>query len=374
MKVRTQRKFRKKITASLMLFICPLLLAVVLTASLAVAGAIFSENTKTVIISDGCALYELTADCDTVSEALSLVGIEIEEDEVLNCALTDDVENVDIIRISRKIEYNKVESSGYDTLVNFKVIDDSEIVDEEDSHFEQKVPVLGEELPLPSIKPGVPVVTPEPAPVITLEYEDIIEEIAFDITYIEDNTMYEGDSRVVSEGENGIKTYVYEITLTDGVETERELVKVKDTKAPVNKVVAVGTISNFTNSRGDKVAFTNRVEVVATAYTNDAKWGDLLYWTNQLGNLRAQWGVIAVDPNVIPLGTKVYVKSVDGSEDYGFAICADIGGSIKGHRIDLWMDNDPLCNVWGVRGAEVYILEDQSVDVFALRNGDEWEA
>jgi len=349
-----------------MFVICPLALACVLVASLAIAGAIFTDSTKTVLISDGSALYELTADCDTVSEALSMVGIEIEEDEVINCALTDDVDSVDIIRISRKIEYNKTEGTEYgDVLVKFE-----EIPEIPEELHEDKVPVLGVDLPYPEIETesATEEVT---GPIITVEYEDVIEETPYSTTYVDDNEMYQGDSRVVSAGQTGIKTYVYEITLTDGVETDRKLVKVKDTRAAVNEVVAVGTIANFTNSRGDAVAFTKCVDVVATAYTNDSKWGDLLYWTNQLG-LRAQWGVIAVDPNVIPLGTKVYVKSVDGSKDYGFAICADIGGSIIGNRIDLWMDNDPLCNRWGIRPAEVYILEDQSVDVFELRGNSKW--
>ena len=376
MKVRFMKKLQSKLTKSVMFFVCPLALAAVMVASLAVAGAIFSDNTKTVMISDGSALYELTADCDTVSEALSLVGIEIDENEVLNCNLSDSINGIDVIRITKKIEYNKVEYSDIDTLVSFEKIDN------EKDPIGSFVP--GEDFTFPGVTPDAPdfitgepteepEVSPAPQPVITVEYEDVIEEIPFGTTYVEDNSMLEGDSKVVTQGQVGIKTYVYEITLVDGVETERELVKVKDTKAPVNRVVATGTISNFLSSRGDKVAFTKMIPCKATAYTDDEKWGNKVYWTSQLGGLTTRWGVIAVDPNVIPLGTLVYVKGTGGTDDYGYAICADIGGSIKGKWVDLWMDYEDLCNTWGIRQVEVYILEDQSCDVFALRGNYEWE-
>lgn len=70
----------------------------------------------------------------------------------------------------------------------------------------------------------------------------------------------------------------------------------------------------------------------ATAYTDDvASQGK---WVGQTASgLKPQVGVVAVDPRVIPLGTKLYI------EGYGEAIAGDTGGAIKGHKIDLFFNS-----------------------------------
>ena len=64
---------------------------------------------------------------------------------------------------------------------------------------------------------------------------------------------------------------------------------------------------------------------------------------------RARVGSIAVDPKVIPLGTKVYVKG------YGYAVAEDTGGNIKGNTVDLYMNSTGACLQWGVRYVPLYI-------------------
>lgn len=59
---------------------------------------------------------------------------------------------------------------------------------------------------------------------------------------------------------------------------------------------------------------------------------------------------IAVDPSVIPLGSKVYIPG------YGYAIASDTGGAIKGDIIDLYMNSEAACNSWGRRPVTVYIV------------------
>jgi 3D (Asp-Asp-Asp) domain-containing protein len=61
---------------------------------------------------------------------------------------------------------------------------------------------------------------------------------------------------------------------------------------------------------------------------------------------------VAVDPRVIPLGTRLYI---DG---YGYATAEDIGGAIKGNRIDLFFESNRDCDRWGLRRTKVYILDD----------------
>ncbi len=67
--------------------------------------------------------------------------------------------------------------------------------------------------------------------------------------------------------------------------------------------------------------------------------------------LKAQRGVVAVDPRVIPLGTRVHV------EGYGYAIAGDTGSAIKGMRIDLCFDTLEECNAYGKRTVQVEILD-----------------
>ena len=64
----------------------------------------------------------------------------------------------------------------------------------------------------------------------------------------------------------------------------------------------------------------------------------------------AQRGIVAVDPDVIPLGTRVYIPG------YGTAVAADTGGAIRGNKIDLCMESYGEAINFGRRSVEVYIL------------------
>ncbi len=66
--------------------------------------------------------------------------------------------------------------------------------------------------------------------------------------------------------------------------------------------------------------------------------------------------VIAVDPNVVPLGSEVYVESVNGVIDYGYAIAADTGSAIKNLKIDLYMDTHEEAYRWGIKNVKLYVI------------------
>lgn len=59
---------------------------------------------------------------------------------------------------------------------------------------------------------------------------------------------------------------------------------------------------------------------------------------------------IAVDPSIIPLGSKVYIPG------YGLAIASDTGGLIKGNRIDLFLNSEDECINWGVQTVSLYLI------------------
>ncbi|MBQ9266909.1 3D domain-containing protein, partial [bacterium] len=67
--------------------------------------------------------------------------------------------------------------------------------------------------------------------------------------------------------------------------------------------------------------------------------------------------VIAVDPKVIPLGSKVYVEGLNGAADYGYAVAADTGSAIKNNKIDVYMDTHSAALNWGRKSVKVYVVE-----------------
>ena len=184
--------------------------------------------------------------------------------------------------------------------------------------------------------------------------------------YVLDKSLMAGEYVTRTPAKNGSVVRTYEIVYENGVQVSKTLIGTERTE-PVHQVIAYNEKYSFTNSRGQQVTYSSAINGVATAYIPDGKWG----YTTYTGN-RARPGVIAVDPSVIPLGTKVYVKTNNSNfGDYGFAIAWDIGGAIKGNKIDLFMESYDLSIQWGLRDVTIYILEDQSVDIFSLRQGNE---
>ena len=88
---------------------------------------------------------------------------------------------------------------------------------------------------------ATPAMTPSPTPVVTVETVTETEAVPFEQVSVEDDTMDAGTSAVTTAGVAGVRTLVYEVTLTDGVETGRVLVSDEVTTAPVDEVTTVGT-------------------------------------------------------------------------------------------------------------------------------------
>jgi len=184
-----------------------------------------------------------------------------------------------------------------------------------------------------------------------------------------DQTMPKGQTRVIQKGSYGIKERIVQFTYVDGKLTKKELIREKIIQEPVNKIVIVGAkkLSVSTEqkvSRGVKVnrerkllktsrgTFRYRKTILmnASAYAPgprcNGRWGN----RTALG-MRARYGVVAVDRGVIPLGTRLYV------EGYGHAIAADVGGAIKGNRIDLCFNSYNQALRFGRQKMRVYVLD-----------------
>ncbi|MBR2518981.1 MAG: peptidoglycan-binding protein [Selenomonadaceae bacterium] len=93
--------------------------------------------------------------------------------------------------------------------------------------------------------------------------------------------------------------------------------------------------------------FSRVVRVEATAYS---RFEDGMSNYTARGNF-CQRGVIAVDPSVIPLGTKVFIPG------YGYAVADDVGGAIVGNIIDIAFDSVEECYQWGRQFIDLYIID-----------------
>ncbi len=128
---------------------------------------------------------------------------------------------------------------------------------------------------------------------------------------------------------------------------EQQLEESKTLYAQTSLAYGSSDLSGQTLSRGGMPSsFSQVLNVVATAYSGD---GITASGSPTKRNPNG-YSTIAVDPRVIPLGSKVYV------EGYGYAIAEDIGGAIKGNRIDIFVTSESEAQSWGRRSVNVYIL------------------
>jgi len=174
----------------------------------------------------------------------------------------------------------------------------------------------------------------------------------FAIVQKPDDNMEKGMTKLLQDGQKGEKQITTKIVYEDGKEIARQVVSEVVTKHPVQKIIAAGTLGVLNLSRGgSKVLYTKNLRVRATAYcAAETGGGRTASGTRPIRNANG-YSTIAVDPRVIPLGTKVYV------EGYGYAIAEDTGGAIKGNVIDLYFDSTSDMYNWGSRYVNVYILK-----------------
>ncbi|HZH59810.1 MAG TPA: ubiquitin-like domain-containing protein [Metabacillus sp.] len=184
---------------------------------------------------------------------------------------------------------------------------------------------------------------------------DVVEEpIAFNVVKKNDDNIEKGVQKVINSGKEGKQEKHYEVTLENGQEVARKLLKTETVQKSEDRVVALGTkvvqTSTTSVSRGND-SVSKEFYVNSTAYTANCNGcsGTTATGMNLRANPNAK--VIAVDPNVIPLGTKVYV------EGYGYAVAADTGSAIKGNKIDVFLSSKSAAYRWGSKRVKIKILE-----------------
>ncbi len=151
---------------------------------------------------------------------------------------------------------------------------------------------------------------------------------------------------VVVPGRPGVKVQRYLQTFADGKLVSQSFLGQEVVRPSTPRVVRTGT-RVMVASRGAFAGY-EYLDMVATAY---APWCCRGVDHITATGLRAGYGVVAVDPRVIPLGSRLYI------EGYGYAVAGDVGSAIRGLRIDLGMDTARLARQFGRRYVRVYIVE-----------------
>lgn len=181
----------------------------------------------------------------------------------------------------------------------------------------------------------------------TEKLQEETETLSKKTVYQDDPETEAGEEKVLDEGEDGKKTKIVKVTNTkDGDEYLREIISV-ETKQPKDKKILRGIkiVWKALQTGDGEIKYWKKMRVYATHYDSHCPGCDE---TTAIG-MRAGKGVIAVDPKVIPLRSKVYIPG------YGQAIAGDTGGLIIGNIIDLGFD-DARTAGWYAHFIDIYLL------------------
>ncbi len=330
-------------------------LAAVFSAMLMVSlcsGYTFAEAHTITIADAKKAPVQIETSDTVVGRILSKQGIVLNQGDQLNYALTDQVGDEDVIRIYRanKVkltymgetkEYHTIETKVSDMLAELGIV-----VDENDT----VLPTLSA-----PIREGLEITV-----VLRDQHKVTVqEEISYQTKEVENANMAPGERKVVQQGTSGVIEYEYDIAYEDGKELSRTLIRETILANPVDEIVEYGPeqvwqLGVVPAYRPTKYSRVERFK--ATAY--DASPADNGIWAGMTSTgMPLVYGVIAVDPKVIPYGTKMYIESVDGQYVYGYAIAGDCGGAIKGKKVDLFFPNRSTCYQFGRRDVNIYFLD-----------------
>lgn len=205
----------------------------------------------------------------------------------------------------------------------------------------------------------------------------VTEEIPYKTVTEYTDLIEEGKTQVVKNGVNGQQETIIKETLSDGAVVSSEEISSKITVKPVDEVVLVGKKSSKKSNKTTSTSDSSKVK----GYLHDNNNGTLVdhngntihYKSKLVGSCTAytakpgaitstgkvaQVGYVAVNPKIIPYGSKLYIESPDGSVVYGHAVAADTGGALmKGTAlVDLYYGSLQQCYNFGRRNMNVYIL------------------
>ena len=175
---------------------------------------------------------------------------------------------------------------------------------------------------------------------------------SFETLWDADPELELDQTRMAREGQEGITNWRYRLTYVNGEQQERKLEDQWVQQEPLDRLMAYGTrvALRQVDSPNGPQEYWRRIRVLITSYspsTAGKPRSSPTYGITRTGK-RAGTGIIAVDPSVIPLGTRIYVPG------YGIGVAEDTGNMIIGRHIDVCYDDNELV-IWR-RWVDVYLL------------------
>lgn len=195
---------------------------------------------------------------------------------------------------------------------------------------------------------------------VAYEEYQVTETIPFETVTKYTCVLSPGRTKVQQAGVNGSKTLTYRKTLVDGQVVATDLVSEKVTKNAVSKIVLKGAgfgtplseapFDIQLDAKGQPVSYKKvYTGKSCTAYSTG---------TRGASGMKLKVGTVAVNPNIIPYGTKLWITSADGKFVYGYAIAADTGAFASGTRTfcDVYMGSYAEACAFGRRNLNIYVI------------------
>lgn len=297
---------------------------------------------------------------ESVSEVLYRQGIKIGEHDLVTPDLNKIVDGPEVIKVARSF-YVTLKIDGVE--MTLPVVPDgvstvSDVLLRKGIELKEEN-VLTENLHTLAY-PGME------AAISTIRYNEreVVNPIPYKTIEIPSNLLAIGDIEVLNEGEDGAEKVIVREKIIDGVIHEIEIIYTEILKQPVDKVQNIGmalaapySMRDFEEIElvdGRPVNYEFKISGRASAYTASATAGTA-------SRRPLEIGTVAVNPNVIPYGSLVYIVTQDGSIVYGAAIAADTGSFIHNSNIvvDVFKgthDFIHLAREWGIRNVDVYVI------------------
>ena len=355
-----------------------------------------AQAENTFVITDGDAVKVHTSRSSDPAKVLKEAGVALSAEDIYTTESVDGVSEIKVQRLQTVTVYcgdQVIETTTYgerlDALfVRLGIVIDSSVVvslplDRETSHgMVVRVDRIGEST------------------------ESYTTEIPFETHYCQDPTLPLGEEKILVAGKNGQMLCTANVSYMNGQESSRNVFQQTVTVEPVAQLVAVGTgeqVGQVSDQRkhsrcshtdyqtarshphgqtesespkqqkhtehqvsdqpligdgfivlptGEVLTYIRKDQFVATAYTHfDAGCDD-----TTANGAKVKWGVVAVDPSVIPYGTRMFIVSNDGKYVYGLSTAEDCGGAIQDKRLDLYMPTLEQAYKFGIRNCTVYFL------------------
>jgi uncharacterized protein YabE (DUF348 family)/3D (Asp-Asp-Asp) domain-containing protein len=292
---------------------------------------------------------------DTVAEALSQAGVTVGSNDILSAPKTMPVTDGMEITVTRRVTV-KITADG--TTKDYLVVKGTVA----DALSEAGITLGSEDITDKALTDQV--TDGMQIRIGRVSYKDVTstQEIPYQTVTKKDSSMSAGTKVVKTKGQKGVKTIVIRQKLCDGKVVESTVTSSTVTKQPVNEVVVVGTRSlgkayasvgtdgTLIDHNGKRISYRKVYTGRCTAYSGG--WGTA-------SGMKPAYGRVAVNPKIIPYGTRLYICSPNGKYVYGYAVAADTGTAAMSGSIvaDLYFNTYAKCCRFGARTMNVYVLD-----------------